>query len=240
MYPDLRALDELERLNKISLNKNKSDWDKQNKNTLKISSLNCRSLNKHFNDISTDEVLLQSDIIALQETWLEDDDINDNLNIPGYDLHLNSNGRGKGLATYYKSSIFKHHSDKKNENIQLSKFTSHHLDIITLYRSQHCNLKIMNKLLEEIIEKGKPQLLLGDFNYCYLDSYSNSTCKFLHQSNFEQIIHEPTHLEGNLLDQAYLRDINGNFKCTVKLHSKYYTDHKGIALLIEKGSYNTT
>ena len=131
--------------------------------------MNCRSLNKHFEDISTDEVLLKSDIIALQETWLEDDDINDDLSILGYDLHLNSNGKGKGLATYYKSSIFKHHSDKKTENIQLSKFKSRHLDIITLYRSQHCNLKVMNRFLKEMIEEGKPQLLLGDFNFCYLD-----------------------------------------------------------------------
>ena len=94
---------------------------------------------------------------------------------------------------------------------------------------------VLLNILREMIEEGKPQLLLGDFNFCYLESSSNSTGKFLQQSKFKQIIHEPTHLEGNLLDQAHLRDINGEFQYTVKLHSKYYTDHKGIALLIQKG-----
>ena len=95
MYPDMRALLELEQLDKISLNKNKNIWEKDDHGSLKISSLNCRSLNKHFQDISTDELLLKSDIIALQETWLEDDDATEDLNIPGYNLHLNSTGRGK-------------------------------------------------------------------------------------------------------------------------------------------------
>ena len=88
MYPDTRALLELERLDQISLNKNKSKWEKDDHKSLKISSMNCRSLNKHFNDISTGELLLKSDIILLQETWLEDDDISEDLSIPGYNLHL--------------------------------------------------------------------------------------------------------------------------------------------------------
>ena len=211
MYPDMRALLELEQLDKISLNKNKNQWEKDDHGSLKISSLNCRSLNKHFQDISTDELLLKSDIIALQETWLEDDDATEDLNIPGYNLHLNSTGRGKGLATYFKNSIFKHHSDRKNDNIQLSKFKSPNLDVITLYRSQPCALKTLNKLLEDMIEMGEPQLLVGDFNFCYLHASSNATGKYLRQSNFKQLINEPTHIEGNLIDQAHFRDTTENF-----------------------------
>ena len=132
-------------------------------------SLNCRSLNKHFEDISSDEQLLKSDIIALQETWLEDDDINKNFNIPGYNLHFNGKGRGKGLATYFKSSIFKHETDKKQDHIQLSKFKSDNLDVISLYRSQACTIDTMGKLIREMMDTGRPQLILGDFNFCYLD-----------------------------------------------------------------------
>ena len=53
--------------------------------------------------------------------------------------------------TYYKNSIFKHHSDRKNDNIQLSKYKSRNLDVIILYRSQLCDLKTLNKLLEDMI-----------------------------------------------------------------------------------------
>ena len=39
---------------------------------------------------------------------------------------------------------------------------------------------------------------------------------------------EPTHIEGNLLDQAHMRDTNGMLKCSIELQRKYYTDHKGL------------
>ena len=59
--------------------------------------------------------LLKSDMISLQETWLEDDTIIEDLEIPGYTLHLNSYGKGKGIATYFKENIFKHDKDIKQE-----------------------------------------------------------------------------------------------------------------------------
>ena len=39
MYPNTKALEELERLDKISLNKNPSIWEKEDNKALKISSL---------------------------------------------------------------------------------------------------------------------------------------------------------------------------------------------------------
>ena len=82
MYPDKKALKELERLEEISQNKNPTNWEKEDTDSLKISSLNCRSLRKHHQDMISDAVLLKSDVICLQETWLEDDLILDDLRIP--------------------------------------------------------------------------------------------------------------------------------------------------------------
>ena len=48
MHPNSKALEELERLNSISLNYNPSEWCKVNDGELRISSLNCRSLKKHY------------------------------------------------------------------------------------------------------------------------------------------------------------------------------------------------
>ena len=81
----------------------------------------------------------------------------------------------------------------------------------------------------------KPQLVVGDFNFCYLDSSFNSTKHFLEAQNFSQLITEPTHIEGNLLDQAYFKDIDGLLECTAEVHSKYYTDHKGLAITVKQG-----
>ena len=73
MYPSKKALEEIARTDKICKNNTKSEWEKEQDDTIKISSLNCRSLMKHFLDICTDSNLLKSDILCLQETWLEDD-----------------------------------------------------------------------------------------------------------------------------------------------------------------------
>ena len=234
MYPNLKALEELERLDKISQNKNPSKWEKEDGKALKISSLNCRSLKKHHPDMISDVLLLKSDIICLEEIWLETDEIIKDLMIPGYDLYINSNGRGRGVAAYCRRGKFRHKLDIKRENMQLSKYTADALDIIVLYRSQQGNYEDLNQSIEKIKSKEKPQLVIGDFNFCYLDKSSNATRRYLERQNFTQMIKEPTHIEGNLLDQAYLRDIDGELDCTAEVHSKYYTDHKGLALIVKK------
>ena len=119
MYQNQKALDELDRLNKISQNNNPTLWEKGAKNVIKICSLNCRSLKKHYQDILHDDVILKSDIIFLNETWQESDEANTDLGIPHYELILNSKGKGKGIATYFKKTIFKHDSDIKVDKMQL-------------------------------------------------------------------------------------------------------------------------
>ena len=51
---------------------------------------------------------------------------------------------------------------------------------------------------------------------------------------FVQLISEPTHIEGHLLDQAYLQDKQDKLDVTTEVHSKYYTDHKGLAIILKK------
>ena len=116
MFPNMRALAELKRLNNISKNQNPTDWEKEDGGALKIYSLNCRSLNRHYLDIAADDILLKSDIIILQ-----DNDTADNFSIPGFELHLNSYGRGKGLAIFYKRILFAHYGDLREEQLQISK-----------------------------------------------------------------------------------------------------------------------
>ena len=234
MYPNKKALIELERLQNISQNMNPTNWERVDKGTMKISSLNCRSLRKHYEDIISDKLLLKSDVICLQETWLEEDTLSDNLSIQDYDLHLNSNGNGKGIAIYYKKNTIQHETDIKKENMQLSKFTSSSIDIVVLYRSQGGNHNDMKANLAALASKNKPQLVIGDFNYCFLKESMNPTKRYLQERSFTQIVHEPTHIEGNLLDQAHVRDVEKINKYSVEIHSKYYTDHKGIAIMIKK------
>ena len=234
MYPSTRALEELERLDKISMNKNPTCWEREDEKVMKVSSLNCRSLNKHHQDLLTDAVLLKSDFIGLQEIWLNTDEMREDLQIPGYELYINSNGKGKGIATYCKKDMFTHVKDIKRTYMQLSQFSSSNLDIIVLYRSQQGSMEDIIQFLKQMIKEDKSQLVIGDFNFCYLDRTYNQIRHFFLEENFCQLYKEPTHIEGRQLDQAYLRDMDNSLEITTDTHSKYYTDHKGLAMIINK------
>ena len=225
----------MERLEEISINKKLSERKRDSSELLKISSLNCRSLKKHYPDISSDDLLLESDMICLQETWLDENTIIEDLMIPSYNLHLNSHGKGKGIAIYFNKNVLRHEQDINDENMQLSKFNSPSIDIVVIYRSQNGNHEDLVKNLKSLRSRKGPQMIIGDFNFCYHEN--NSTLKYLHNNNFNQLIQEPTHIEGNLLDQAHVRDVKRKFKYLVEVQSKYYSDHKGLSIVIEKGLY---
>ena len=87
--------------------------------------------------------------------------------------------------------------------------------------------------------QARPLLVIGDFNFCYLATETNQTKKFFSSKQFTQIIKEPTHIEGHLLDHAYVRDVDENLKWTAKVHSKYYTDHKGLAIIVKEKNHVT-
>ena len=235
MYPSNIALTELNRLDDISKNRKLSKWETEENGLMKIISLNCRSLMKHHCDIIVDASLLKSDIICLQETWLNDDICEDDLEIPGYNVHLNSKGKGKGIAIYFKKETFKIEKCINKESMQLSKFTSPLIDIIAIYRSQHGDMMEFKENIEQLINGEKAELILGDFNFCFMSSSSNPVGNFLKQNNFLQLIKEPTHIEGNLLDQAHLRDTKQVLEYSAELHSKYYTDHKALAIMVKMG-----
>ena len=159
----------------------------------------------------------------------------DDLYLQDYKLHVVVAGKGKGIATYYKENIFAPVTDIKEQNFQLSKFKSSQCDIISLYRSADSSYGEITENLSQLINRRRATLIIGDFNFCYINSSQNVLKDFLHLLDFKQIIKAPTHIEGNLIDHAYIRDFNGTLKAKHFLHSKYYSDHKGLAVILGKG-----
>ena len=146
-------------MNEGSIKNNPSNWNKENIQALKISSLNCRSLRSKIEDIRRDFELNFSVIICLSETWLQQDDNLVDLDICDFKLHVNSVGYGKGLATYYKQGKFKHEVDIKQDLLQVSKFKSEKLDIVSVYRSQDSKANLKD-ILEKLVTKKRPTLIL--------------------------------------------------------------------------------
>ena len=92
MYPNMKALDEIERLFTKSINNNPSIWDKTAQyDVTKVSFLNSRSLVNKFDNIKMDLSLQQSDVIVLAETWIPERDRQTNkFELDNYESHFNN------------------------------------------------------------------------------------------------------------------------------------------------------
>ena len=74
----------------------------------KISYLNVRSMktaNGHAEDIANDNLIMDSDMLGLGETWLEQDQ---KKNFDGYSGYFANFGNGKGVAGYSKLELVSH------------------------------------------------------------------------------------------------------------------------------------
>ena len=231
-YADVKALQELERLNNISINNNPSLWEKKHKNNFKIFSLNCQSLRGKIEHFREDNIVTTSDVICLSETWLLSDENIDTIQIDGYVLRANGVGHGKGIATYFKQNKFNHCHDIKEKYFQLTKLISESLDVISIYRSQEGQIDQLLNEITNIISWEKTTLICGDFNVCYNEDRSNKLITTLENYGFKQLVQEATFIKGSLIDHVYFRvcETTANVDCC--LYSPYYSAMDHDALLI--------
>ena len=113
---------------------------------------------------------------------------------------------------------FHHDFDIKDEYMQLSKFCSTSLDVITIYRSQNACHEQLIRGIKKLITLDKPCLVIGDFNFCY-QQQKTQTQNFFTKYNFIQLVKEPTHIEGHILDQAYLQKDVRNIDYITEIHA---------------------
>ena len=234
IYPIRKAQDEIARLENISLNKNPNAWDKKCAlDMTKICCLNCRSLVDKFNHIRSDLSLRLSDVLVLVETWIQNDTVREKkYELDGYKTHLNSTGRGKGLAIFFKiesENIFDCNEDK----INITKLEFDEFDIIAVYRSEGGSLDRLVKKLLEIMNLSKSTLVVGDMNVCNRKRPDNILKTVLEELGFIESVKQATHVDGGHLDHAYILNV-GNFKeePVVQLVSKYYSDHDALCICL--------
>ena len=197
-------------------------------------SLNCAGLIAHYKDIAADNMVLNGDIIHLIETSLKDEEANP-LILSGFACHLTSVGPGKGIATYYKESKFKHKVDFKTMNIQITKFCSGSTDVINVYRSSKGNSGDLLCKLVEMITPGHSILITGDFNICYMNHGRNRMSKGLIEDHgLQQLIQDPTHIMGGHIDHIYWKDDQNLWMDPiVERYSPYYSDHDGLCITLK-------
>ena len=225
---------ECKRMDQVSLNSNPDRWNNLTIDGLRVSSLNVRSLRKHREDVWLDPVLQKSDIICIQETWLEEHESENEEYLPeGFKALFCCQGRGKGIAIFVRSDIFGSNcsgSSLATPNLQMMKLIMPTVDIINVYRSRDEPVEEVRRQLENVIEPRKPTLVLGDFNFCCLKK-KNCLIQWLEEVGFDQVVFSATHIDGGLLDQAYLL-LPEETAVLVGQYDNYFTDHDTIALLL--------
>ena len=226
-----RALEEVEAMNRRSINENPIPWNERNHENVKIASLNCMNLKNSHIDLQQDKTILKSTIIALTETWL---DITE-LEIDGYKSHFNSVGPGKGIAVYIQDDNFKPTLDIKQEKMQLTKLESQELEVIIVYRSEQGNTSELLSNLQNMIRHGVATVICGDFNICYQATRNNRITKYLENNGFTQSVREPTHIKGRQIDHFYFKQGN-NFpeNPIIYRYSPYYSDHDAVCATLKK------
>ena len=132
MVPWQDAMEEVKRLQKLDI---VSYLLPQPKTALTIVSLNVVALSKHIKDIQADQDMKNADVILLQETSFTSD-MNPGV---GYDMgpnfikQFNSQGKGKGVATYYPDN-YELMTQNKKDTFQSTTIKCDKLVITNIYR----------------------------------------------------------------------------------------------------------
>ena len=193
----------------------------------KIISINIRSLTSHFEDLANEPQIDNCDVLLVQQTCLEKLETTERFQLANYSSHFNSQGNGKGLALYYKSK-FRPVQDVTEEGFQMSKLVSEDYDIISVYRSSdfnQVNQQRFTRILINMVNINRKTIIFGDFNMNISCDKTSVLYKSMSISGFSQLIKEPTHIQGGIIDHCYVsKNIMVN---NVKLIQKpvYYTDH---------------
>ena len=198
-------MEEYEKMNKRSINMNPGLWFSPVIG-IKIASLNVARLETHMEDIKVDPTLLQADLIHLSETWVKpEDECRERLQLPGFSVSFVSLGEGRGIATYSKQN-FVHTDDVKKERYQATKFSSADVDSINVYWSATGSLSELREDLKRLIHQDKATIISGDFNICLEKDPNNMITTYLRGEGFNQLVRDPTHINGGHIDHMYVRD----------------------------------
>ena len=219
------------KIKELSLNKVTTKWDTEG--TIKVASLNVRSLWKHSEDLENDFYLNKSDIICISETWLTEDIVGKFQNFP-HQYYLNM--RSKGVALL--SKIKPNHIEKFQNNLSSAIAVSYNkFNLINVYRfAESANVKeFTEKLLSNISGYLEQSVVIcGDINVDLINNENNIFTKTLTELGFHHLLTGPTHILGGAIDHVYFRYKNdGDISIELnKLHSVYYTDHDSVTFIM--------
>ena len=224
------AKTEAMRIKKNSLTKITTKWDTAE--SIKLSSLNIRSLIKHSEDLENDCFLNKSDIICITETWLTENLEGKFPNFP-HQYYLNERSEGIALLSRKEpNQIEMFH----NTLFSMIAALYDNFVLVNVYRyaKNRLHQDFTDQLLRNIEHyKDQSIVICGDFNLDLIDDCNNVFTKTLTSLGFHHLETGPTHILGGSIDHVYFKCRTENITVELnKLHPLYYSDHDAISFYV--------
>ena len=229
IYCNENAKKEAKSISERALNKKTTEWDLSKENTIKLTTLNVRSLQKHYEDLISDDFIQKSDIICIQETWLNADPSECLTEFEAHFLNLKS----KGIALFSKKKpddIQK----RSYENSSIILATYANFDVISVYRfSEHHRLIEFTDNIMKLVNINHTVIILGDVNLDLNKNPTNLFTQTLQNFGFAQLVNHPTHILGGIINHVYFYSPT-DASCRInKIHPVYYSDHDAVTFFLE-------
>ena len=185
--------------------------------------VNVRSLLLHLEDLEGNIYAGQSRLIGVVETWM-DPHGNHNLDGPLGKFVGASIGKGRGCGAFLKKDYDCTPIAQDTFQILRVKYEND-VQVLFTYLSKDCDFGQLCQLLEDLLQENPSSLIIGDFNFD--PSESNILTPFFQQKNFIQLITEPTHEQGRIIDHLYIPRFLSS-KIHFEMTYPFFTDHAAI------------
>lgn len=176
--------------------------------------LNCRSLVSKLLSLNSYVYLSKFEIYCLVETWLNDSIFNNEVIPSGYSLYRKDrSSRGGGVLVAVSDSI---PSSACSSPVELEVVTvvlqlQQEITLCTVYVPPDAPLVYVQSLCSYLISlsnTAKALVVVGDFNFpnirwsslCGSCTSTRLFCDTIFECNLSQLVEDPTHIKGNLLD----------------------------------------
>lgn len=109
-------------------------------------------------------------------------------------------------------------------------FSSSLFSVLLLYRKRTVSLAQFFSNLSNLVAHEQFEIVLGDFN---IDAFQTNQALNEVMLNYVQLVTQPTHLSGSLLDHVYVhKNLLSQFEVNTTVLPTYFSDHDAVKLQI--------
>ena len=204
-----------------------------------FSHLNARSFKCHFEDIESDHILTECDLMLFTETRMKNSISSSYDKIKDFNIyfHDDESDTFRSLAVCYRDTLDFEYIDSIPGllvfSVRKNTFMSKTFKFILLYKKNCLTHNDFAYMLEHMLSQYQDiDIITGDFNEDSFNMPQNVLSKLI---SYEQVVTEPTQIDGRILDQIYVNK-NAPLDKTCIVKHIHFSDHDATMCKLENRS----